>query len=153
MLSQTLCTSFKAQVLLGVHDFRAVGGDTFKLALYTATATLGADTTQYTSTGEVVGGNYPAGGIALSNLGVVTDTAGWQGVTSFGNATFSNVTLTARGALIYNTTPSAADADGVALVNPAVCVLDFGEDKAISASNFVVQFPANAGNTAIIRIT
>lgn len=152
MLSQTLCTSFKAQVLLGVHDFRATGGDTFKIALYTAAANLGPNTTQYTTAGEATGTNYTAGGIILTRLGVTTNEANNQGFTSFGNATFSNVTLTARGALIYNTTPSATAEGGAVLVNPAVCVLDFGEDKVVTANNFVVQFPVNAALTAIIRI-
>ena len=152
MLNQTLCTSFKAQVLLGVHDFRASGGDTFKIALYTAVANLGPDTTQYTTTGEVTGTNYTAGGIVLTRLGVTTNDANNQGFTSFGNAIFSNVTLVARGALIYNTTPSANAEDGTVLVNPAVCVLDFGEDKTVTTNNFVVQFPVNAASTAIIRI-
>lgn len=152
MLNQTLCTSFKAQVLLGVHDFRQTGGDTFKIALYTANANIGPNTTQYTTDGEVTGTNYTAGGITLTRLGVVTDTASEQGFTSFGDATFSNVTLTARGALIYNTTPSANAEDGTVLVNPAVCVLDFGSDKTATAANFVIDFPTNTASTAIIRI-
>lgn len=150
MINQTLCTSFKAEALLGVHDFRASGGDTFKIALYTALADLGANTTQYTSVGECVGVGYSAGGIALTNLGVSADNG--IGFTSFTNAVFTGVTLTARGALIYNTTPSAAAADGSPLTNPAVCVLDFGEDKTVNANNLTVVFPVNASNTAIIRI-
>jgi hypothetical protein len=152
MISQTLCASFKAQVLLGVHDFRASGGDTFKIALYTSLADLGASTTQYTATGECVGAGYSAGGITLTNLGVSTDTSASVGFTTFANATFTGVTLTARGALIYNTTPSATAANGAALTNPAVCVLDFGEDKTVTASNLTVVFPANTSSAAIIRI-
>ena len=152
MLNQTLCTSFKAQVLLGVHDFRVTGGDTFKIALYTAVANLGPDTTQYSATGEATGTNYTAGGIILTRLGVTTNNATQQGFTSFVNAVFTNVTLTARGALIYNTTPSANAADGTPLVNPAVCVLDFGEDKTVTAQNFTIQFPANLASQAIVRI-
>lgn len=153
MISQALCSSFKAEVLLGVHDFRTSGGDTFKLALYTAAADLGATTTQYTATGECTGTNYVAGGATLTNLGVSVNSSASVGFASFANVTFTNVTVTARGALIYNTTPSATAANGAALTNPAVCVLDFGEDKAITAGNLTVQFPANASNTAIIRIT
>jgi hypothetical protein len=152
MLNQTLCTSFKAQVLLGVHDFRVSGGDTFKLALYTSLADLGAATTQYTATGEVSGTNYTAGGIVLTNLGVSSDNTAGAGFTSFATATFTNVTLTARGGLIYNTTPSALANDGTALTNPAVCVLDFGEDKTFTAQNMVVTFPLNSSTDAIIRI-
>ena len=152
MINQTLCTSFKAQVLLGVHDFRAAGGDTFKIALYTAEANLGADTTQYTSEGEIAGVNYSAGGITLTNLGVTTDNASGQGFATFANAVFTNATITARGALIYNTTPSATDASGNVLTNPAVCVLDFGSDKTVIGGDFTIVFPAAAGNTAIIRI-
>lgn len=152
MISQTLCASFKAQVLLGVHDFRASGGDTFKIALYTSLADLGASTTQYTATGECVGAGYSAGGIVLTNLGVSTDASANVGFTTFANVTFTGVTLTARGALIYNTTPSATAANGAALTNPAVCVLDFGEDKTVTASNLTVVFPANTSSAAIIRI-
>lgn len=150
MIRQTLCTSFKRQLLLGVHDFRASGGDTFRIALYTALADLGPDTTQYTSVGECVGAGYTAGGIELTSSGTLDE--GGVAFTSFQNATFSNVTLTARGALIYNTTPSAQGAGGVDLVNPAVCVLDFGEDKTVTARDFVVTFPAYTASAAIVRI-
>lgn len=150
MINQTLCTSFKAQALLGVHDFRATGGDTFKIALYTANADLNATTTQYTSTGESSGSNYVAGGINLTRLGV--SSSGTTGFTSFAPATFTNVTLTARGALVYNSTPSALAEDGSILVNPAVCVLDFGEDKVITARNLVITFPTNDVASAIIRV-
>jgi hypothetical protein len=152
MLNQTLCTSFKAQVLLGVHDFRITSGDTFKIALYTAAANINADTTQYGVAGEVTGTNYTAGGIILTRLGVVTDNAAQQGFTSFANAVFTDVTITARGALIYNTTPSANAADGTPLVNPAVCVLDFGEDKTVTGGDFTIVFPTATSNNAIIRI-
>ncbi len=150
MISQTLCASFKRQLLLGVHDFRASGGDTFKIALYTASADLGADTTQYTSAGECVGAGYPAGGVTLVNAGTLDE--GNVAFANFQNVTLSNVTLTARGALIYNTTPSAQGAGNVDLVNPAVCVLDFGEDKAVTGSSFTITFPATTANTAIVRI-
>lgn len=153
MLNQTLCTSFKAEVLLGVHDFRATGGDVFKIALYTSTANLGADTTQYTSDGEVVGINYTAGGIPLTNLGVTTSTSGARGFTNFADAVFPLVTLVARGALIYNATPSATAEDGSTLTNPAVCVLDFGADKTANGNNFTVYFPPSTANNAIVRIT
>jgi hypothetical protein len=148
-ISQTLCASFKQQILLGVHDFR-VGGDTFKLALYTSNADLGASTTVYTSNGEISGAGYSAGGIALTNLGVSNSND--VGFTSFSNAVFVGATFTAYGALIYNTTPSALGPDGLTLVNPAVCVLDFGGARTVTANNFTVQFPANNSANAIIRI-
>lgn len=150
MINQTLCTSFKAEVLLGVHDFRVTGGDTFKIALYTADANLGASTTGYTSSGESSGDNYTAGGAVLTNGGV--QAANNTGFATFDNVTFTNVTLITRGALIYNTTPSALGADGSVLANPAVCVLDFGADKILSAQSLTIQFPADNSSSAIIRI-
>lgn len=154
MISQTLCTSFKRELLLGVHDLRAAefGGDTFKIALYTSLADLGANTTQYTATGECVGAGYSAGGVVLVNGGTNSDTNSGVAFATFANATFTGVTLTARGALIYNTTPSALGPSNVVLTNPAVCVLDFGEDKTVTASNLTVVFPASTSSTAIIRI-
>jgi hypothetical protein len=149
-IAQTLCSSFKAESLLGVHDFRAVGGDTFKIALYTAAANINANTTQYTTAGEVVGTGYTAGGRVLTNLGVSLANA--VGFATFANAVFANSSITARGALIYNTTPSAAGADGATLTNPAVCVLDFGADCTSNSSNFTISFPAATSTTAIIRI-
>lgn len=155
-LLQGLVSSFKAEVLLGVHDFRATGGDTFMIALYDSTAILNANTTAYTPTGEVTGANYVAGGITLTNLGVsVSNTSFTSGVgfTSFSPAVFSYVTVVARGALIYNTTPSATDANNAVLTNPAVCVLDFGADKTVTAADLTITFPANTADDAIIRIS
>jgi hypothetical protein len=151
-----MANSFKAQIMLGVHDFRAVGGDTFKLALYTSLANLDASTSAYTASGEVVGTNYVATGNALANLGVTTvnstPTTG-TGYVDFTDLTFANVTLTARGALIYNTTPSALSNAGAVLVNPAVAVLDFGSDKTATAGDFTIIFPLPSETTAIIRIS
>jgi hypothetical protein len=155
-ITQAMCTSFKAQLLLGVHDFRPsaqAGADTFKLALYTSAANLDANTTAYTATGEATG--VTAGGAALTNTGVGTTntnaTAG-TGFTDFSDLTFSNVTTTARGALIYNTTPSANDNSNAALTNAAVCVLDFGGDKTSTAGDFTIIFPTFDASNAIIRI-
>lgn len=155
-ITQAMCTSFKAQLLLGVHDFRPSaqsGADTFKLALYTSAATLDANTTAYTSTGESSG--VTAGGQALTNTGVgstnVNATAG-GGFTDFSDLTFSNVSTTARGALIYNSTPSANDNSNSALTNAAVCVLDFGGDKTSTAGDFTIIFPTFDATSAIIRI-
>jgi hypothetical protein len=156
MITQSLCTSFKAEVLLGVHDFRAVGGDTFKIALYTALANLDASTPQYSSVGECTGAGYVAGGIPLTNLGVsaVNSSANsGAGFASFADAVWPGATLVARGALIYNSTPSATGADGSPLVDPAVCVLDFGADKVVTNGTFTVTFPASTGATAIVRIS
>ena len=155
-ITQVMCSSFKAEVLLGVHNFRATGGNTFKMALYTSLAALDANTTTYTSTGEVVGTGYTAGGTTLVSLGVTTSntssTAG-VGFVTFNNAVWTSATFTARGALIYNTTPSALSNSGATLVNPAVCVLDFGSDKTVSVGTFTVTIPAATSTTAIIRIS
>jgi hypothetical protein len=155
MITQSMTSSFKAEILLAVHDFRATGGDTFKLALYTSSASIDANTTAYTSSNEVSGTNYTAGGGTLVNLGVVTsnNTASTgTGFTDFSDLTFANATITARGALIYNTTPSANSNANTTLTNAAVCVLDFGSDKTSTAGDFTIIFPAATNAAAIIRI-
>ena len=158
MITQTLTSSFKAEVLLGVHDFRtnATGGDTFKLALYTSSATLDANTTAYSATNEATGTNYTAGGSALTNLGVTTystSSSAGTGAVDFSDLTFSNVSITARGCLIYNSTPSANSNANTTLTNAAVAALDFGGDKTSTAGDFTIIFPALANTTAIIRIS
>lgn len=135
-----LCTSFKKELLSGDHNIKVTGGDTFKMALYTNAATLNAATTTYSATNEVTGTNYTAGGVTLTN--VDPQSSGTTGFTQFGNVTFANVTITARGALIYNATEG----------NKAVCVLDFGADKVATAGDFVVTMPTNASTTALLRI-
>jgi hypothetical protein len=138
-----MCTSFKAEVAQGLHNFTTGTGDVFKLALYVATATLGADTTVYTSSGEVSssGTNYTAGGIALTNITPVTSgtTAYW----SFQDATFSSVTLTCAGALIYNSTNG----------DKAVCVLNFGSTITKNASNLIITFPPMGATDSVLRIS
>lgn len=154
-ITQALCTSFKAELMLAVHDFRLTSGDTFKLAMYTSTATIDANTTAYSATNEVTGTNYTAGGAALANLGVsaVNSSASTgTGFTDFTDLTFTNATVTARGALIYNTTPSANGTANTTLTNAAVAVLDFGADKTATAGDFTIIFPAATNTTAIIRI-
>jgi hypothetical protein len=157
-ITQAMCTSFKAELMLGVHDFRATaGGDTFKLSLYTSSATIDANTTSYTSSNEVssVSTNYTAGGGTLVNLGVVTsnNTASTGvGFTDFSDLTFANASFTARGALIYNTTPSANSNANTTLTNAAVASLDFGSDKTASNGDFTIIFPSATNSTAIIRI-
>lgn len=144
-ISQALCTSFKVELMTATHNFTTgVTGDTFKLALYTSAATLSAATTAYTTSGEVSsapGTNYTAGGNALTN---VTPTfSGTTAFTDFADLTFSGITTTARGCLIYNSTAAG---------NPAVCVLDFGSDKSATAGDFTIVFPAANATNAIIRI-
>ena len=154
-ISQAMCTSFKAELLLGVHNFRNVSGNTFKLALYTSSASIDANTTTYTTSQEVTGTNYTAGGAALTNTGVTatnTNATAGTGFTDFSDLTFSLATITARGALIYNTTPSANGTANTVLTNAAVCVLDFGSDKTSTDGDFTIIFPANDASNAIIRI-
>ena len=138
---QTMCTSFKAEVAQGLHNFTRTTGDVFKLALYVATANLNADTTVYTSTGEASGTNYTAGGIALTNITPLA--ANGTGYWSFDDATFSNVTLTCAGALIYNSTNG----------NRAVCVLNFGQTITKTAANLVVTFPPMGATDSVLRIS
>ena len=138
---QTMCTSFKAEVARALHDFTTSTGNVFKIALYTAPATLDASTTAYTSAGESSGTNYTAGGISLTNI--TPTTSGTTGYWSFDNATFSNVTLSCAGALIYNSTNQ----------NRAVCVLSFGNTIVKSASDLTITFPAPGATDAVLRIT
>jgi len=133
------CNSFKTGLMNGTFNFTS---GTFKIALYTNAATLDATTTAYTSTGEVVATGYTAGGLALTIVQVPTvGNSGTTAYISFNNAVWTS-SLTARGALIYQTTTG----------NPAVCVLDFGADKT-SSSTFTVQFPNPSNTSAIIRIS
>jgi hypothetical protein len=140
---QTMCTSFKAEVARALHDFTAGTGNVFKIALYVATANLGADTTEYNvlTPGQASGTNYTAGGIALTNI--TPTTSGTTGYWSFDNATFTNVTLSCAGALIYNSTNQ----------NRAVCVLSFGNTIVKSASDLIITFPAPGATDAVLRIT
>jgi VCBS repeat-containing protein len=135
-----MSTSFKGELLSGTHLIKTSSGDVFKMALYTSSATMDASTTVYSATNEVSGTNYSAGGVTLTNID--PQTSGTTGYTQFSNATFTNVTLTARGALIYNSSKS----------NKAVCVLDFGSDKTATAGDFVVTMPTNNSSSALLRI-
>ena len=151
-ISQAICTSFKVELMTATHDFTASTGDAFKIALFTSSATLGAATTAYaapadpaadpTSTHEVTttGTNYTGGGQELTN--VTPTSSGTTAFADFDDEVFSNVSLTARGALIYNDDKS----------DKAVMVLDFGEDKTATTGDFTVQFPAADSSNAIIRI-
>jgi len=135
-----LCTSFKKEVLEGLHDFNASGGNTYKLALYTNSASFTAATTVYTATNEVSGTGYSAGGGTLTNIDPTT--SGTTALIDFADLTFSSATITARGALIYNSTNG----------NRTVCVLDFGADKTSTAGDFTIVFPTADASTAIVRI-
>jgi len=143
-ISQAMCTSFKQQLLEGKHNFRS-GGHTFNLALYTSSATLGASTTDYSVTNEVSGTGYSAGGSALTNVDPTT--SGTTAFTDFNDLTFSSATITANGALIYNTTT-----EGGSGTTDAVIVLAFGGDKTSTAGDFTIQFPTADASNAIIRI-
>jgi len=142
-----MCTSFKKELLYGVHDFDLANGDTFKIALYDNNASFTAATTAYTATDEVSGTGYSAGGGALTNVDPTS--SGTTALTDFQDETFSNATITARGALIYNTTPNTTS---ISVTNPTVVVLDFGADKTSTAGDFTIVFPTADASNAIIRI-
>ena len=147
-IAQAMCTAFKKELMLGTHNF-ATNGNAFKLALYaeggggksSTTATLGATTTAYTTTGEVANsGSYTAGGGTLTK--VAPTTSGTTALTDFADISFTTATITAMGALIYNDTNS----------DKAVCVLDFSSNKTSTSGTFTIQFPTADANNAIIRI-
>ena len=136
-----MCTSFKKELMTATHDFTASTGNTFKLALYTNSASFDASTTAYTATNEVSGTGYSAGGGTLTNI--TPTTSGTTAFADFSDLTFSTATITARGALIYNDTAAG---------DPSVVVLDFGGDKTSTAGDFTIVFPTADASTAIIRI-
>ena len=136
-----MCTSFKKEILEAVHNFKNSGGDTFKIALYTNSASFDASTTAYTATNEVSGTGYSAGGNTLTRVDPTT--SGTTAFTDFADTTWSSSTITARGAMIYNDSASG---------NPAVVILDFGSDKTSTNGDFTVVFPTADASNAIIRI-
>jgi PKD repeat protein len=137
-----MCTSFKVELMRAIHNFTASTGNTFKLALYTNSASFTAATTAYTTTNEVTAsGSYAAGGGALTN--VTPTSSGTTAFTDFADLSFTTATITARGALIYNDTATS---------DPTVVVLDFGSDKTSTAGTFQIIFPAADASNAIIRI-
>jgi len=140
-ITTAMCTSFKQELMEAKHNFLASGGNTFNLALYTSSASLGAGTTAYTTSNEVSGTGYTAKGAALTNINPTTSST--TAFTDFANLTFSSSSITARGALIFNDTASG---------DPAVCALDFGGDKTSSSGDFTIQFPTADASNAIIRI-
>ena len=136
-----LCTSFKVELLAGTHNFTTSTGDTYKLALYDNSASFTAATTAYTATNEVSGTGYSAGGGTLTN--VTPTSSGTTAFIDFADLTFSTATITAYGALIYN---SSAAGD------PAVCILDFGGAKTSTGGDFTIVFPTADASDAIVRI-
>mgnify|MGYP003146972531 FL=1 len=143
--TNAICDSFKKELLQGKHDFDT-SSDTYKLAMFTNSATLGKSTTNYTTGNEVSSpSGYTAGGKALVNQGVKVSSS--VAITDFADLSFVGVTLTARGALIYNTTT-----DGGSGTTDAVAVLDFGGDKTATSGTFTIQFPAFTTSAAILRL-
>ena len=144
-----MCTSFKTELLKGCHDFTLTTGDAFKLAMYGTAAAFTAATTTYTATNEVAAsGSYAAGGGTLTNITAVN--SGTTAFVDFADLTFTLATITAYGALIYNTTPNTTSSAG--LTNPTVVVLDFGGAKTSTAGDFTIVFPTADATNAIIRI-
>lgn len=149
-ITQAMCTSFKVEILNGIHAFgttvirAATTADTFKIALFTSSASLGAATTAYSTTNEVVGTGYTAGGntLSVSQVPTSTSTTAWL---DFSDTTWSTATITANGAMIYNFTQGGAS-------GKAVAILAFGADKTSTAGDFTIVFPAADSTNAIIRI-
>jgi len=142
-ISSAICNSFKQEILVGTHNFTASSGNSFKLALYTSSASLGASTTAYSTSNEISntsGSAYTAGGKALTSVTPVLD--GSTAVCDFADISFTSASFTANGCLIYNDTQS----------DKACAVVAFGGDKTVSSGTFTIQFPAAAASTAIIRI-
>jgi hypothetical protein len=140
-----MATSFKQQLLEAVHDFRLTGGDTFKLALYDNNASFTAATTTFTTTDEVPdSGSYASGGGTLTRIDPTT--SGTTAFVDFQDLSFTSATINARGALIYNSTPTHT------YTNPVVAVLDFGSDKISTTGTFTIQFPTPDASNAILRI-
>jgi|TARA_R100001510_G_C7632234_1_gene190912 hypothetical protein len=153
-ITTAMATSFKSELLQGIHNFHNGSGggtttttgtgNTFKIALFTSSATMSASTTAYATTNEVSGTGYTAGGNTLTNVDPTT--SGTTALTDFADTTWSSSSITARGALIYNSSTTAGTA------NRAVAILDFGADKTSTSGDFTIQFPAADASNAIIRI-
>jgi len=142
-ISSAICTSFKQEILVGTHNFTASSGDTFKLALYTSSATLGAATTAYSATNEITndaGSAYVAGGQDLTSTTPVLDSS--TAVCDFNDISWTSASFTANGCLIYNSSKS----------NKAVCAIAFGSDKTVTTGTFTIQFPTADASNAIVRI-
>lgn len=144
-ITSAICTSFKKELLEGKHDFNSISGHTFKIALYNSSATLDASTTNYSPANEISGTGYTAGGLVLIN--VDPNSSGTTAFIDFADATWSSATITAAGALIYNSTT-----DGGTSTTNAVAVLSFGGDKTSTNGDFVIQFPTADATNAIVRL-
>jgi len=147
-ITSAVCSSFKSELLSGKHDFDSSGGDTFKIAMFTSSASLDATTTDYSTSNEITnssGTGYTAGGAALTNSGVTLSST--TAYTDFDDVSWTSSSFTANGAMIYNTTT-----DGGSGTTDAVCVIAFGGDKTVSSGTFTVQFPAAGATTAILRL-
>jgi predicted enzyme related to lactoylglutathione lyase len=150
-ISSAICNTFKRDLLKGFHDFDSSGGDTFKIALFTSSASLGASTTDYSTTNEITntsGSAYTAGGETLTNNGVTGGSGASTAYVDFADAQWTSASFTANGAMIYNT-----ETDGGSGTTDAVCILAFGGDFTASNGTFTVQFPAANTSDAIIRIS
>ena len=139
-ITQAMATSFKQEIMVGTHNLTPSSGHTIKCALYTSSASLGASTTAYSATNESSGTNYSAGGNTLTS--VTPTTSGTTALGDFADTSWTTATLTARGALIYNSSQS----------NKAIAVLDFGGDFSVTAGTFTITFPTADASNAIIRI-
>ena len=142
-ISSAICNSFKQEILVGTHNFTASSGNSFKLALYTSSASLGAGTTAYATTNEIAntsGSAYTAGGKVIVSVTPALD--GSTACCDFADISFTSASFTANGCLIYNDTQS----------DKAVCVVAFGSDKTVSSGTFTIQFPAADASNAIVRI-
>ena len=144
-ITQAMCTSFKQELLEGKHNFLASGGHTFKLAMFTSSASLSAATTDYSTSNEVSGTGYSAGGAALTSVNPTT--SGTTAFCDFNDLTFSSSTITANGAMIYNTTTG-----GGSSTTDAVIILAFFCDKSSTNGDFTIQFPTADASNAIIRL-
>lgn len=140
-ITQAMCTSFKVELLKGVHNLTASTGNTINMALYQSTASLDATTTAYTSSGEASGTGYTAKGAALTSITPVA--SGTTAVCDFVDLTFSSVSITARGGMIFNETATG---------DPSLVILDFGADKTATAGDMTITFPTASATAAIIRI-
>jgi hypothetical protein len=142
-ITSAICTSFKVELLKGVHDFTATTGDTFKIALYDSDATLGASTTAFSTSEEITntsGTAYTSGGATLTSVTPVADST--TAVCDFADVSYTSASFTANGALIYNSSDS----------NAAVCAIAFGSDKTATNGTFTIQFPTADATNAIIRL-
>ena len=138
--TSAICNSFKQELLVGTHNFTATTGDTFKLALFTSSATLGAGTTAFGTGNEVTGTGYTSGGATLTSVTPTLDSS--TAVCDFADVSFTSASFTANACLIYNSSKS----------NKAVAAVAFGGDKAVSSGTFTIQFPAADASNAIIRL-